>query len=72
MYVNTNYILLNYFTTEPDFVSSMEDKDYVYFFFRESAVEYINCGKVIKTHELILSLSSNMNYRLYAKCLTDS
>ena len=31
---------------EPDFVSSVEDNDYVYFFFRESAVEYINCGKV--------------------------
>ena len=30
----------------PDFVSSMEDSDHVYFFFRESAVEYINCGKV--------------------------
>ena len=24
----------------------MEDSDHVYFFFRESAVEYINCGKV--------------------------
>ena len=24
----------------------MEDADHVYFFFRESAVEYINCGKV--------------------------
>ena len=34
------------FLTAPDFVSSMEDEDHVYFFFRESAVEYINCGKV--------------------------
>jgi len=31
----------------PDFVSSMEDADHVYFFFRESAVEYINCGKAV-------------------------
>jgi len=31
----------------PDFVSSVEDEDHVYFFFRETAVEYINCGKTI-------------------------
>jgi len=31
----------------PDFVSSMEDADHVYFFFRETAVEYINCGKTV-------------------------
>ena len=31
---------------EPDFVHSIDHEDYVYFFFRESAVEYINCGKV--------------------------
>lgn len=37
--------------TAPDFVSSTEDEDYVYFFFREAAVEYINCGKV-KTQEI--------------------
>ena len=30
----------------PDFVSSIEDENHVYFFFRESAVEFINCGKV--------------------------
>ena len=30
----------------PDFVSSLEDEDHVYFFLREAAVEYINCGKV--------------------------
>ncbi|XP_060592413.1 semaphorin-5A-like [Ruditapes philippinarum] len=30
---------------EPDFVSSYEIGDLVYFFFREVAVEYINCGK---------------------------
>jgi len=31
----------------PDFVTSLEDGDYVYFFFREQAVEYINCGKSV-------------------------
>ena len=36
-----------YVSTAPDFVTSVEDGDYVYFFFREQAVEYINCGKVL-------------------------
>lgn len=31
---------------DPNFVSSLEYKDYIFFFFREIAVEYINCGKV--------------------------
>lgn len=31
----------------PDFVSSIEDKDFVYFFFREEAVEFMNCGKAV-------------------------
>ena len=31
----------------PDFVSSLEDDDHVYFFFREAAVEFMNCGKAI-------------------------
>ena len=39
------HILLLHFTG-PDFVSSIEDKDFVYFFFREEAVEHMNCGKV--------------------------
>ena len=30
----------------PDFVNSVEDEDFVYFFFREEAVEAMNCGKV--------------------------
>lgn len=33
---------------DPQFVGSFETEDHVYFLFRESAVEYINCGKVIK------------------------
>ncbi|GFS02934.1 semaphorin, partial [Elysia marginata] len=32
---------------EPDFVSSFEKDDKVYFFFREIAVENINCGKAV-------------------------
>jgi hypothetical protein len=31
---------------EPNFVGSYEIGDFVYFFFRESAVEHMNCGKV--------------------------
>ncbi|CAB4059717.1 SEMA6 [Lepeophtheirus salmonis] len=31
----------------PDFVGSFSDSDFVYFFFREGAVEYFNCGKAI-------------------------
>jgi len=31
----------------PDFVKMLEDEDYVYFFLREQAVEYINCGKSV-------------------------
>lgn len=34
------------FLPAPDFVNTISDEDYVYFFFREQAVEYINCGKV--------------------------
>lgn len=33
--------------TEPNFVGSFDIGDYVYFFFRETAVEYINCGKAV-------------------------
>ncbi|XP_023288888.1 semaphorin-5A, partial [Orussus abietinus] len=32
---------------DPQFVVSFETEDHVYFLFRESAVEYINCGKRI-------------------------
>ncbi|XP_018027086.1 semaphorin-1A [Hyalella azteca] len=31
----------------PDFVSSFALGDFVYFFFRETAVEYLNCGKTL-------------------------
>lgn len=32
---------------EPNFVGSYDIGEYVYFFFREPAVEYMNCGKNI-------------------------
>ena len=35
--------------SEPDFVDSFEYEDMVYFFFRETAVEAMNCGKVSRT-----------------------
>ncbi|KAK4871772.1 hypothetical protein RN001_015896 [Aquatica leii] len=31
----------------PNFVSSMPYDSYIFFFFRETAVEYLNCGKII-------------------------
>lgn len=34
--------------SEPEFVSAYEIDDFVYFFFKEAAIEYINCGKVKK------------------------
>ena len=33
--------------SEPQFVASFEVGNYVYFFFREVALEYTNCGKRI-------------------------
>ncbi|XP_039283043.1 semaphorin-5B [Nilaparvata lugens] len=32
---------------EPQFVGSFETESFVFFMFRESAVEYINCGKIV-------------------------
>ncbi|CAG9828712.1 unnamed protein product [Diabrotica balteata] len=37
----------NFWLNEPQFVGSFESDRFVYFLFRESAVEYMNCGKVI-------------------------
>ncbi|CAH0562275.1 unnamed protein product [Brassicogethes aeneus] len=36
-----------FWLNEPQFVGSFENENYVYFLFRETAVEYINCGKII-------------------------
>ncbi|XP_018334945.1 semaphorin-2A, partial [Agrilus planipennis] len=35
------------FVVEPNFVGSFDIGEYVFFFFRETAVEYINCGKSV-------------------------
>ena len=40
----------------PNFVSSFAYEDYVFFFYRETAVEYMNCGKVRFAIICILSL----------------
>ncbi len=41
-----NYISITTITTTaPSFVSSFPHSSHVYFFFRESAVEYSSCGK---------------------------
>ncbi|XP_018916719.2 semaphorin 5c [Bemisia tabaci] len=37
----------NRWLNEPHFVGSFETEDFVYFLFREIAVEYMNCGKAI-------------------------
>ena len=44
--VRTNKLIKNDVIPAPDFVSSFALGDFVYFFFRETAVEYLNCGKV--------------------------
>lgn len=40
-------LILIFCFSEPDFVGSYDIGQYVFFFFRETAVEYINCGKSI-------------------------
>lgn len=51
-YIVYKYLYGTYYLTPflivaaPNFVSSFTQGDFVYFFFRETAVEYINCGKV--------------------------
>ncbi len=40
------YSLRKFSVPGPDFVGAVEDEDFVYFFFREEAVEFMNCGKV--------------------------
>ncbi len=37
---------LIFLSLAPNFVNSMADGDFVFFFFRETASEFINCGKV--------------------------
>lgn len=49
---------------EPQFVGSFEDDKFVFFVFREAAVEYINCGKVRTIVDHMTQLISYSNLRL--------
>ena len=42
-------------STEPNFVGSYDVGEYVYFFFRETAVEYINCGKNVYSRFVLVA-----------------
>lgn len=53
----------------PDFVSSIEDKDFVYFFFREEAVEFMNCGKVRDIIVLICARSNLKRQQSFSNVL---
>jgi len=45
--INAEVVLILCFSfSDPHFVSSYDIDDKIYFFFREDAVENINCGKV--------------------------
>lgn len=46
---------------DPQFVNSFEAGEFVYFVFRETAVEYINCGKVI-IHLALFLLNGTKKY----------
>lgn len=49
MYIDSNQAFNApiHWLPDPNFVGSFDIKDKIYFFFRETAVEHINCGKVI-------------------------
>jgi len=51
------------FALDPNFVSSFAFRDKVYFFFREMAVENINCGKVSNVSKV------QMLYRKIRHCI---
>ena len=51
LFPNENNLFLS---SGPDFVASVEDRDHVYFFFREEAVEYMNCGKVRLSRQIMV------------------
>ena len=47
-----------YDVVDPDFVGSFVYNDKVYFFFREMALENINCGKVRCLSDLLFTIAS--------------
>ena len=48
----------------PDFVASFSDNDFVYFFFREEAVEHTNCGKTVfsRVVRIFFEITLYLNY----------
>lgn len=52
---------------EPQFVTSFETDKFVYFLFREAAVEYINCGKVSLIEDILTILDSRLIPRLFIR-----
>lgn len=56
----------------PDFVNSLVHGNFVYFFFRETAVEYINCGKVRICTTLTIPTSKIVNKYLEKKAKLQS
>lgn len=52
---------------DPQFVGSFENGEFVYFIFRETAVEYINCGKVsiLKLKNIYCKLIVILNFRRF-------
>lgn len=51
--------LITIFFSAPNFVGSFTFGDFVYFFFRETAVEFINCGKVYSRKIMCLRMAFN-------------
>ena len=45
--LNFNYRYDSHMLDKPDFVGSYDVGEYVYFFFREMSVEFMNCGKTV-------------------------
>lgn len=42
--------------SSPKFIKSFEASGFVYFIFRENAVEYLNCGKVCISVDVVLDV----------------
>ena len=49
---------------KPDFVGSYEVGDHVYFFFREMAVEYMNCGRAVYSRYLLYHPNSGLIFNI--------
>ena len=58
----STYIGPVYFSTEPVFIRSFDVDEYVYIFFRETAIEYMNCGKAIYSRVARICKVTNLNW----------